>query len=123
MGVCAVVKELAAALAVTLPPREPTHVALIQLLQQMPAYFERRQASEWEGDFAEARGMDDDESTLGVLIDAIFNFAIYDFYGAFDEPGSAHKGACHFWEEGDEAGLLEPPPSTTLGTQGCLGLN
>lgn len=87
MGVCAVVKELAAALAVTLPPREPTHVALIQLLQQMPVYFERRQASEWESDFAEARGTDDDESTLGVLIDAIFNFAIHDFYGAFDEPG------------------------------------
>jgi hypothetical protein len=87
MGVCSTVAQLATAIQERYPAETPEQRRLLSLLVEMGDWMSRKQAVNWDEAVMACLVPDEDMSVLDTLIYDVFAFAIYDFYGAFDEIG------------------------------------
>lgn len=90
MGVCAVVAELAEAVAEARGPLGPRHALMVHVLRSAPVYSRAGRLDAWEGAYQDAGG-DDESHPVDRLLDAIFSLGRHNLYVGFDEPGTADR--------------------------------
>jgi hypothetical protein len=92
MGVCAVVKQFAEAVAHTKQPHQWRHKLLIEILKLMPLYAKIKHLGAWEYAFQQVSSQVSNKETLnteiGELLLAIYEFGRFNLYAAFDQEGT-----------------------------------
>lgn len=91
MGICVTVKDLAEAIEKTKPVLLSNHGLQIDLLRQMQQYADAKDLGEWEARFQRTVDDEDDQTEVGSLLVALFEFARFNLYGAFRQVETNHE--------------------------------
>jgi len=108
MTVSSVVRELAEAIISTKDDSSARHRLQLELFRLMPLYSEIRILGHWDRSFTGTQPKEDDTSETGRLIGALYEFAICNFYGAFqaDAQMRDYQSLCQRFRG---AGIACPP--------------
>ncbi len=96
MTVSSVTRELAQATIAARPASTPRQRLLLELLRLLPLYRDIGNVAIWDKSYHAAMPAEDDTSEVGQLIDAVYDFAITPFYGAFESEVAlrAYEDTC-----------------------------
>ncbi len=91
MGICNTVEAFSSALSQEVMIEDPRHKLQLEILKLMPLYRDIRDLSQWESAFTETLEEAEDESTVGEIIYAIFDFGRCNMYCAFSEDNAIRE--------------------------------
>lgn len=93
MGVCKSVSILAQSVLDDCSGMEARQELQLQLLKLGPLYLEISNLPLWESALQNTFLDEDDESTVGILINELYELAMFNMYGAFDISQTVKFGA------------------------------
>jgi hypothetical protein len=98
MNVSCIARELAEAVIAARPALTPRQRLLLELLRLLPLYNDIENVAIWDDAYHAAMPLEDDNSEIGCLVQAIYDFATETFYGAFEseEARNAYEFASRY---------------------------